>query len=469
MIVRDYLYVKPHELSKGEWRKLFQKMRYTDANSEVHEPWTFQPLKQRYRLPRGAWAWVPSRVEYDDRRVLPKGRRLEFNLELDATLPDGRTFRRQKDAVKSMLHNEQGIVNRPPGTGKTQIVLAFLAVCETPGLVLVHTEDILQQWIDYAKVVLPDAEIGVIRGNEEHVGDITIATIQTFHNRMQDDHSWRKRFGAVILDEAHHASARTFHEILNRMHAHYRFGVTATLTRADKHHPYMKSILGPVIHKVPFESPIPVKVEYLKSGLRFRWRGAFDWDRLLKAIIKDEKRNKMIAARLDREVRKGKSCLVLSRSIEHLHRIAAESETFENQGAFLTGQIIVGYDDDGNELRERVPKETRKEVAQQFRSGEIKIVYATQLADEALDVPILSCVALTYPGKHDGRIVQQVGRALREHPGKKSALIIDVVDHRVKPTRRHWMQRRKAYKKMKIESKLPAIKKIFRKTVSGDV
>jgi superfamily II DNA or RNA helicase len=60
-------------------------------------------------------------------------------------------------------------------------------------------------------------------------------------------------------------------------------------------------------------------------------------------------------------------------------------------------------------------------------------------------------VVLTFPGKHDGRIVQQVGRALREHDLKTEAIIYDIVDDRIGPLRRQWMERKRAYKKMKIK------------------
>jgi superfamily II DNA or RNA helicase len=72
------------------------------------------------------------------------------------------------------------------------------------------------------------------------------------------------------------------------------------------------------------------------------------------------------------------------------------------------------------------------------------------LADEALDVPILSRVVLTFPGKHDGRIVQQVGRALREFPDKDDSLIIDVVDDKVRVLGRQAKARESAYRSMRI-------------------
>jgi superfamily II DNA or RNA helicase len=99
------------------------------------------------------------------------------------------------------------------------------------------------------------------------------------------------------------------------------------------------------------------------------------------------------------------------------------------------------------------PKEDRKSILEDFRAGALKCVLATQLADEALDVPILNRVVLTHPGKHEGRLIQQIGRAIRQHPDKTDAVIYDVFDGRVGVLRRQWAQRKQAYKKAGIKVK----------------
>ena len=48
-----------------------------------------------------------------------------------------------------------------------------------------------------------------------------------------------------------------------------------------------------------------------------------------------------------------------------------------------------------------------------FRKGSIKVIIATQLADEGLDVPNIDCIISASPAKHHGRVLQRVGRALR--------------------------------------------------------
>jgi superfamily II DNA or RNA helicase len=243
-------------------------------------------------------------------------------------------------------------------------------------------------------------------------------------------------FGCVILDECAHAAADSFADILNAMPAMYRFGFTASETRADGNHPYTRFVLGPIIYKHKFESKIPISVVPVKEAkFNYGYRGSWDWRNLIEALVNDEVRNALIASIADEEIDLGNSTLILSREIKHLENIQA--------------QMI--HKDEVPILKGELPAAERHDILNKFRSGEITCVLATQLADEALDVPILSRVILTFPGKHDGRLIQQIGRALREHEGKTESVIYDVVDDRIGPLRRQWMLRKAAYKKLNIK------------------
>jgi superfamily II DNA or RNA helicase len=87
-----------------------------------------------------------------------------------------------------MHREEQGLIIRPPGTGKTEIATAFMAEAETRSLVLVHTEDILRQWVERVERNIPElqGEVGIIRGKTCKIGQITIATVQTLYRSYMD-------------------------------------------------------------------------------------------------------------------------------------------------------------------------------------------------------------------------------------------------------------------------------------------
>src|SRR5215510_8281896 len=316
-------------------------------------------------------------------------------------------------AMSGSPENEQGLIIRPPGTGKTQIALAFAAECQTRTLILVHTKDILDQWVTYIENSIPEmkGEVGIIRGQTTKVGQITVAMVRTLYNRLDTEKkSWWDQFGCVIADEAHHVSAPTWEAVLNQIPAKYRFGFTASPTRADGMHPTMRFIIGPIIHKMRFPSTVKLTVEPVYTCYRRFYSGPHDWMPLLKDLTEDEARNRLIAEVIDREIAEGNTVLVLSRRIGHLGNIAG---LVQGDTEILTGK------------RSRTD---RARILRDFREGRLPCLLATQLADEALDVPRLNRVVLTFPGKHEGRIIQQIGRALRTHETKNDAVIYDMVD-----------------------------------------
>lgn len=433
MVVDSKLTLNWDELSRREWEKLFKQLTFINPKGEMVQ--CFRRTLDAVQLPRGAWNLVPDHVTYEDNRVCPDMPPLKFTIKLDDLEMDER-FAGQSKAVDEMVAAEQGQVIRAPGTGKTQIALGFISEARTRSLVLVHTHDILRQWVRYAQNALPDVEIGIIQGKTVEVGHLTIATVQTFKNFItQADEEWLAQWGCVIADECHHGAAPTWEAILNSMPAYFRFGFTASATRADGMEPAIKYIIGPVIHKQKFSSPVDLKVVPVKTNFKYMYRGHWDWTRLIERLVKDDGRNRQIAEIADREIRKGNSVLVLSRRIEHLERI---SERMSEESEILTGKRS---------------KKDRERILRGFTNGRVGAVLATQLADEALDVPRLNRIMLVHPGKHEGKLVQQIGRAIREFPTKKDARIYDLVDFRVGILRRQWNQRKKAYKKIGISVK----------------
>lgn len=422
MRVTNFITVGKDELTSREWKQLFADLKFRNADGDDVECWRYLRDEDAYRFPRGIWNYLPDDLEVEDRRSLPTASVLRYRSE---------PREGQREAVQAILEREQGIVMGDPGTGKTDVALSAIAKLGTTALVLTHTTDILDQWKDRIAKRIPDIEVGEIRGQTEEIGHLTLCTVQTFHKRvLANPQRYRRMFGAVFADECHHAPADSWEVILNSLAAYYRIGLTATASRADGLGPLIRLLIGPKLVHMRSDPSFPTTVEFVKTNFQFNYRGAFDWQRLLAAIEDNRARNRLIAKRADEEIRAGNRVLILSRRIQHLANI---SEEMEEDHEYLVGQF---------------KREERKEILEEFRRGDSPCLLATQLADEALDVPAINRVLLTFPGKHDGRIIQQAGRALREHKGKTDAKIIDFVDDRVKPLRRQWMERTRAYNSM---------------------
>jgi superfamily II DNA or RNA helicase len=425
--------IEYNELSRRELEKLRRKLSFATPDGKVVTCFQDVISGGYIRIPRGA-DYLLNGMPRTDLRSKPPMPKLKFRMILDDVEKDER-FAGQTDALAAMFEHERGQVIRPPGTGKTQIALAFIARCETRTLVLVHTKDILNQWVEYAQRAIPGIDIGIIQGKKVEIGHLTIATVQSVKRFVEphpDKKKFWRQFGCIIVDEGHHGAARTWETILNSCPAYYRFSFTASPTRADGLHPALNFLYGPVIHKQKFSSPVDLKVVPVKTKFYYPYRGTWDWTSMVTALVQDEERNRQIARIVDEEAAAGNSVLVLSRRIEHLERIAGE---LSGRCEILTGN--------------RKDKE-RQQILADFRRGRIPILLATQLADEALDVPRLNRVVLTHPGKHEGRIIQQIGRAIRQHPEKQNAVIYDIIDPRVSILRRQWDKRKRAYRQNRI-------------------
>lgn len=435
MIVDRWLKINVDELSRWQWRKLESQLTYQTPDGDLVVSYRKLVTQGAYLIPRGAWYLLPNSIRYEDRRTKPECPKLNFTLTLDDVAKDTR-FAGQIDAVRAMFYEEQGLIVRPPGTGKTEIATAFMARSKTRCLVLVHTEDILNQWIERIERNIPElkGKVGVIRGKVCNIQQITVATVQTLARSYQRrGQEWWGQFGCVIADEAHHTAAPTWEAVLNCCPAYYRFGFTASPTRADGMNATMRFVVGPIIHKQAFTSPVDLEVVPVKTDFTALYRGPFDWGNLLNTLVADEMRNYQIADIAAAEVLEGNSVLILSRRIEHLELISEKLNGTSNE--ILTGKRS---------------KKDRIRILKDFREGRISVLLATQLADEALDVQRLNRVMLTFPGKAEGRVVQQIGRALRQHPDKDDAVIYDFVDQHVGVLRRQWDLRRRIYKTNKI-------------------
>jgi superfamily II DNA or RNA helicase len=411
-------------------------LTFKDADWQEIQAYDVRKNGNQVVVPRGVLPSIPKRVEITDLRTRPKAPKLSYMRELGAEGYEG-----QKEALAAMVEHEQGQIIAPPGKGKTEIGLAFAAQCKTPTLVVVHTKDLYRQWQERVKVSVPGASLGEIRASHCQVGHITIAMAQTLKNYIGAGRSFWQQFGCIIVDESHHSAAETWEWLLNSCPAYYRFGLTATEHRADGRHPLVRFLIGPVIFKMPFESQVPMTIQPVKTKFgqdRTVYRGPFDWSRMLRLLSEDTERNDLIAHRVLDEIEDGHTVLVLSRQIKHLEAIQ-EAIRARQDGA-----------DEFTLLTGRMNGRTRDRAVQGLRDGSLRCILATQLADEGLDVPRLDRVHLTFPGKHDGRIIQQIGRAIRRADDKEDAIINDYTDNHVAVLLRQADQRHATYRKLRI-------------------
>ena len=97
----------------------------------------------------------------------------------------------------------------------------------------------------------------------------------------------------------------------------------------------------------------------------------------------------------------------------------------------------------------QTPKEEREIILEEIRQGRNHYLFATQLADEGLDIRRLDKVWLVTPSRNTSRIEQRIGRIMRLFEGKDNACVYDFVDREVKLLEKQFKTRYyKVYKRI---------------------
>ena len=157
----------------------------------------------------------------------------------------------QVPAVGELVRIGQGGLVAPCGSGKTTMGLETIAFIGQPALVIVHTRELADQWVDraYQFLNIPLEEIGILGGGKYRIGPrLTIGLVQTLSRK--DLTKIQGRFGLVLLDEAHHAPAATFRRVLGSFPAHYRLWLSATPERNDGLHPILYAVGGSILYQI---------------------------------------------------------------------------------------------------------------------------------------------------------------------------------------------------------------------------
>lgn len=341
------------------------------------------------------------------------------------------------EAIEKWFKADPGVNLRcavvlPTGGGKTVVFSHYakhiLDACpDKRVVVLVHTDELVRQAVKKIKDVAPHLEVGVVKAKENGVtADVIVASVQSL--RAPARLAQIRDVALVIVDECHHAVARSYMTILDHFGA-FRpggtrvVGFTATLVRGDD-----KS-LTKVWQHVPFSRDISWMV---RKGFLIEPRGKAvevpDLDlRNVKSTRKDFREGELgeaLAESLAPE-------LVAKAYAEHaadrrgilfaptVNSASVFAESFEDIG--ISCEVVHGG----------LPQDQRDAILQRHRSGITQVVANCMVLTEGYDDPEVSCIVVARPTKSKGLYIQMVGRGLRVNPSREwsdqDCLILDVV------------------------------------------
>lgn len=330
----------------------------------------------------------------------------------------------QVEAVEAMAARDFGTLAAPTGSGKTVMALALVAMRRQPALVVVHTRELADQWVDRIETFLgiPAGEVGRVGGGKLKVGHkITVALVQSLYKCAGEI---APHIGYLVIDECHRAPSRTFTEAVTAFDCKYMLGLSATPWRRDGLSRLIYWYVGDKVHEVDAAALVDAghvlkaDVIWRETSFRPTYDPTTEYSRMLSELTQDPARNGLIAADVSREAGNGGGlCLVLTDRKAHVETLVGLLAARGVTAAMLTGDL---------------PAAGRRQVVASLNGGHLKVLVATgQLIGEGFDCRELSTLFLATPIKFNGRLLQYLGRVLRPAPGKGKARVFDYVDIQV--------------------------------------
>ncbi len=336
----------------------------------------------------------------------------------------------QEKAVQAVKNGYYGILQSKAGSGKTQMGIALIKEYGRRALWLCHTLDLVNQSKERAERYMDKSLIGTITEGKVNIGaGVTFATIQTMCKL--DLSQYKNMWDVIIVDECHRVAGTPtqmsmFAKVLNSLSARHKYGLSATVHRADGMIQATFALLGDVVYTVPDEAVadkvMQVGIKAVGTGVKISREclntdGTLNYTKLINYLCEDTYRNTLIRNRII--IESNHSCLILSDRLEHL-------ETLMN---FLPERIREKAVMISGKMTSKKGKAEREQALEDMRVGKKKYLFATySLAKEGLDIPCLERLFMATPQKDYAVITQSIGRIARTHEGKADPVCYDFVD-----------------------------------------
>ena len=393
-------------------------------------------------LPYGCLNTVLSMGECEVMNDLPSPNKVDFGCSVP--LNDY-----QEAAKEAMLKAYYGILQSPAGSGKTQVGIALAAALGRKTLWLTHTRDLLSQSKNRAEQYMSPSLTGTITEGRVQIGKaITFATVQTMCNL--DLGRYRDVWDCIIVDECHRVagtptSVTQFSKVLNSLAARHKYGLSATVHRADGMIAATYALLGQIAYQVP-DAAVAEKVMTVSvlprpthQGLSREFLdtdGTIIYAKLVNFLADRYDRNELIVA--DLVENRNHYNLILSDRLSPLEYLMKHlPNDLRDQAVMVDGKMT-----------SKKAKAMREQAIEDMRQGCKRYLFATySLAKEGLDIPRLDRLYLATPQKDYAVITQSIGRIARTFEGKAEPVVYDYVDEGIQYLVRSYKKRCATYRK----------------------
>ncbi len=312
-------------------------------------------------------------------------------------------------------------VVHPTGAGKGDLIAKIVTDEAQAGgraLVLCHRAEILDQLTERCAEYAPVPVGRVQAGRNQSRRPVIMAMVQTLANEKR--RARLPRPSLVVVDECHRVGSPSYLKALAHFGCFDRtrtLGLTATLVRGDRRG------LGDVFQSVADSRDIKWAVD---QGLLVRPRGKvvvadhldLNEAKVSRGDYQDADLGEMVSQDADQ---------IAKAWIEHAENRITIAFTPTVDSASELAEALVALGVPAEVVTGETPATERRAMYDRLARGETRVLASVNVLTEGFDVPAVSCVLMARPTRLPGVYTQCVGRALRLHPGKTDALILDVV------------------------------------------
>lgn len=371
----------------------------------------------------------------------------------------GSLYPQQASAANAMLQYDTGILSAATAFGKTAVGAYLIAQRKVNALVLVHTSEIMQNWVEDLTKFLqinetpPDyvtpkgrhkkrtSVIGTLYGGHNSLTGILDVAMVSSLGKHGIISTLVKDYGLVLMDECHHAGAANAEQVLSAVSAAYVYGLTATPKRDDGQERRIFFQFGPVRFRYTAKDRAaeqgiahyvyPRFTRLLSPGKKL------DFTQARRAITESATRNEQILQDVQDCVKKGRTPLVLTKERAH--------------AAYLYQQLLPKADhvfllQGGSKAKDR--EKLRSQLRTALPGESVVLVATGQYIGEGFNYPRLNTLMLAMPISWSGNVEQYAGRLHRDYADKKDVIIYDYVDAHIPVLESMYYKRLKTYKQI---------------------